>query len=61
MVFLLTQEQLKNNLFLALKGKKNNGSRFIQEALKKRAGCVVTSSAITKKIKILKVKDSISF
>ena len=52
----------KNNLFLALKGKKNNGSRFIQEALKKRAGCVVTSSAITKKNKkILKVKDSISF
>jgi len=40
----------KNNLFLAIKGKKNDGNRFIKDAIKKGAGCIVTSSVVKKKI-----------
>ena len=39
----------KENLFLALKGKKNDGNKFIYDALKKDAGCIVTSSSKKKK------------
>ena len=61
MVFQLTQDQLKENLFLALKGKKMM-NKFISTALKKDAGCVVTSSKIKLKNKrIIKVKDEITF
>ena len=50
----------KDNLFLALKGKKNDGNKFIYEALK-GAGCVITSSNIVKfNKKIIKVDDTIS-
>ncbi len=50
------------NLFLALKGKKYDGSKFISHALKKGAGCVVSPSnnKINNK-KIIKIKDTISF
>ena len=41
----------KDNLFLAIKGKKNDGNQFINEALKKKAGCIITSSKIKKKRK----------
>ena len=52
----------KDNLFLAIKGKKCDGSTFINSALKKGAGCVVTSSTpITKNKKILKVKNTTVF
>ncbi len=52
----------KNNLFLTLRGKYNDGSKFIQDALKKGAGCVLTSLPINKKNKkIIKIKNSISF
>ena len=52
----------KNNLFLAIKGKKNDGISFIDNALKKGAKCIVTSSNIKKNHeKIIKVKNSISF
>jgi murE/murF fusion protein len=52
----------KNNLFLALKGKKNNGNEFIHKALKKGAGCIVTSSSNKiKNKKLIKVKNSLSF
>ena len=52
----------KDNLFLALKGKKINGDKFIYEALKKGAGCVITSSNIKKfNKKIIKAEDTISF
>ncbi len=33
-----------NNLFLTLKGKNSDGKRFIKDALKKGAGCIVSSS-----------------
>ena len=44
-----TRSLKKNNLFLAIKGKKNDGNKFIYEAFKKKAGCVITSSKIQKK------------
>ncbi len=51
-----------NNLFLALKGKNSDGKKFIKDALKKRAGCVVSSSNFkNNKKKILKVKKPILF
>ena len=51
----------KGNLFLAIKGKKNNGNKYINEAFKKGAACVVTESGKNYKKKIFKVKNSISF
>ena len=57
-----TRSIKKENLFLAITGKKNDGNKYVAEALKKGAGCVVTSS-ISKisNSKVIKVKDSISF
>ena len=51
----------KENIFLAIKGKKNDGSRFIFDALKKGAGCVVSSSYNKTHNKILKINNSINF
>ena len=52
----------KNNLFLAIRGEKFDGNNFVLKALKKNAGCVVSSSKKFKKNKkIIFVKDSISF
>ena len=51
----------KNNLFLAIRGKKNNGNDFIKEAFKKGAACVVSDSLKKFGKKILKVNNSISF
>ena len=62
-VFRLIQEQLKKIIyFLALKGNNFDGSQFINNALKKGAGCVITSSKIKRNNKkILKFKDPINF
>ena len=52
----------KGNLFLSIKGKNNDGKKFINDALKKGAGCVITDSIIQKKNKkIFKVNNTISF
>ena len=52
----------KDNLFLALKGKKTDGSSFFNTAIKKGAGCIITSSNVKKNNKkIIKVKNTISF
>ena len=52
----------KNNLFLALPGKKNNGDKFINHAVKKGAGCIVSNSREKKnKKKIIKIKNQLSF
>ena len=57
-----TRSIKKDDLFLTIKGKKKNGDKFINEALKKEAGCVITSSKVkNKNQKILKVKNTISF
>jgi murE/murF fusion protein len=52
----------KNNLFLTIKGKSNDGYKFIPDALKNGAKYIV-SSKITKKYKkkTIKVKNEISF
>ena len=52
----------KDNLFLALKGTKKDGNKFISHAIRKGAGCIVTSKKL--KIynkKIIKIKSPISF
>ena len=52
----------KDNLFVTIKGKKNDGNKFIFDALKKGAGCVITSSNFGKNNKkIISVKNSFSF
>ncbi len=57
-----TRTLKKNNLFLALKGSKNNGDNFIDHAFKKGAACAVVSKSIKKKNKnIIKVKDTNNF
>ena len=57
-----TRTLKKNNLFLAVKGKNNNGNKFIYKALKKGAGCVV-SSVLPKhnNKKIIKINNPITF
>ena len=51
-----------NNLFLAIKGKKIDGSQFIETALKKGAGCIVSSKIFKKKnSKFIKVKNTTEF
>ena len=54
---------IKNeNLFLAIKGKKNDGHKFIKDALDKGAGCIVSSIKNQKnKSKIINLKKPISF
>ncbi len=52
----------KNNLFLTIKGKKNNGVNFIPKALQKGAKYIVTSKSINKyKNKIIKVDNENKF
>ena len=51
----------KNNLFLAIKGKINDGNTFVNEAIKKGAGCVVVSQADKKNKKIINFQDTIFF
>ena len=57
-----TRTMKKGNLFLAIKGKKIDGNKFINVALKKGAGCII-SSKISKKNnkKIINIKSSIPF
>ena len=52
----------KDNLFLAIKGSKIDGNKFVNIALKKRAGCVISCKNLKKNNrKIMNVKNSISF
>ena len=52
----------KDNLFLAIKGKKNDGNKFINKKFKKKVGCIISnSSLISKSKKVIKVKNPISF
>ena len=57
-----TRSIKKNNLFLAIRGKKIDGNKFVNKALQKGAGCIITNSKlINNNKKILKVKDPIDF
>jgi MurE/MurF fusion protein len=52
----------KNNLFLTIKGKNNDGIKFIPNALKKGAKYIISSKVLSKyKKKTIKVKNEISF
>jgi MurE/MurF fusion protein len=52
----------KNNLFLTIKGKNNDGNQFISSALKKGAKYIVSSRVFKKyKKKTIKVKNEILF
>ena len=53
----------KNDIFFAIKGKKNDGNKFISEAIKKGASIVVTDKS-TREINsknVIKVKNSLDF
>ncbi len=57
-----TRNIKKDNLFLAIKGKKYDGNKFVKNALKKGAGCVISTTTKQKNNKkIIKVKKPINF
>ena len=57
-----SREIKKDNLFLAIKGKNNDGNQFISKAVKKGASYIVSSKNNKKyKKKIIKVKNPITF
>ena len=51
----------KGNLFLTMRGQNYHGDKFIEKALKKGAGCVVSNSNLKNNKKIIKVKKPILF
>ena len=58
-----SQEVKKNDIFFAIKGRKNDGNKFINQAFKNKASVVVVNS-IQKKFEInrqIKVKDTLKF
>jgi len=58
-----SKEIKKNDIFFAIKGKKNDGNKFISEAFKKKASIAVVNK-IEKKLNIsrqIKSKDSLKF
>ena len=57
-----TRNIKKQNLFLTIRGKKNDGAKFISQAIKKGAKYIISSKSIKKfKNKIIKVKNEIQF
>ena len=50
-----------NNLFLAIKGKRNDGHDYLNEAIKNGANCCVVSKKNKKNSKFLYVKNTMSF
>tara|TARA_E500000178_G_scaffold346778_1_gene398952 strand:- start:1159 stop:3918 length:2760 start_codon:yes stop_codon:yes gene_type:complete len=52
-----TRTLKKGDLFFALKGSRNNGEKFIMEAIKKGASAIVSSKEISRNSKIIKVKN----
>ena len=61
MVSQLIQLIKRDNLFLAIRGKKNDGNRYIYSALNKGEGCILTLQVIKKNKKIIKINNPISF
>ena len=51
----------KNNLFIAIKGKRNDGHNFLKQAIKKGASCCVISKKTKKKSKFIRVKNTMKF
>ena len=54
-----SKEIKKNDIFVAIVGKKFDGHNFIDEAIKKGAKIIITSKNIEQKIPYIKVKDTI--
>ena len=62
MVLRLTLDWQKDNLFLTIRGKNNDGVKFINSAVKKGAKHILTSKKVSKyKSKIIKVGNEINF
>ena len=58
-----SQEVKKNDIFFAIKGKKNDGNKFVNQAFKNKASIVV-SNKVQNKFEInkqIKVKDTLKF
>ncbi len=58
-----SKEVKKNDIFFAIRGSKNDGNKFVEEALKKKASIVVVNK-VKKKLdykKQIKVTDSLKF
>jgi len=58
-----SKEVKKNDIFFAIRGRKNDGNKFVEEALKKKASIVIVNK-IKKKLdykKQIKVMDSLKF
>ena len=58
-----SKEVKKNDIFFAIRGRKNDGNKFVEEALKKKASIVVVNK-VKKKLdykKQIKVIDSLKF
>ena len=58
-----SKEVKKNDIFFTIRGRKNDGNKFVEEALKKKASIVVVNK-IKKKLdnkKQIKVMDSLKF
>ena len=51
----------KKNLFVAIKGKKNDGHNFLNEAIKNGANYCIISKSIRKKEKFIRVKNTLWF
>ena len=51
----------KGNLFLTMRGQNYHGDKFIEKALKKGAGCVVSNSNLKIIKKLLKLKNQFFF
>ncbi len=53
----------KNDIFFAIKGKKNDGYKFLDEALKKKSSLLITNKLNNKisSLKQIKVKDTLNF
>ena len=55
-----SKEIKKNDIFFAIKGKKNNGNLFVKEAFTRGASLVVASEGKKEKRKII-VKNTLNF
>ena len=52
----------KDNLFLAIKGQKYDGNKFVPHALRKEAGCIICTSKVKKNNKkLIKINNPILF
>ena len=51
----------KNNLFVAIKGKRNDGHKFLNQAIKNGANYCVISKTAKKKSKFIRVKNTMKF